>query len=242
MLYPKLLLACGKEGTIYVINRENMAKARLLNAARIPMKYATTPYPPLVDRQVRAIGGHPTMLVDRDALFGGPAYFEDSTGTHRCFIAAFTRSILLYLLTEPDHLKAFRMDPATGKLTSPQPGSPNESVDLFGGEGGSIPVVSSNGSSDGIIWQIDRQSFDSVAFEATNLANRIIRLSTTAHPVSPFLVPAVMNGKVIRRFEYKIVCVWPWLTRSGLRLVCLDFCRSTRLIKRWMKLFPTRKS
>jgi hypothetical protein len=198
-LHPKLLLACGKEGTIYVIDRQNMGKGKSSVPTRDPNAVCNDPIPPLVDRQLRAVGGWPTNLVSRDALYGGPGYFEDAAGTQRCYYCgSYPLEQAPPPIDRPDHLKAFRLDSATGKLRAPQPRSSEESVDLFGGEGGSTPVVSSNGNSEGIVWQIDRgvPTRDLVAFEAANLANRLVRLPTTHHDKSPFLVPTVINGKV----------------------------------------------
>jgi hypothetical protein len=194
--HPKLLLACGKEGTIYVIDRNNMGQGKSSQPSPDLNSICNDPIPPLVDRQVRAVGGAPTNIVARDALFGGPTYFEDRSGTLRCYYCGSYPLDPAPLTPEPDHLKAFRLDATTGTLTPPQALASEESVDSFAGEGGSIPVVSSNGSSNGIVWQIDRRTFDLVAFDATNLGTRLVRLPTTHHPSSPFLVPTVMNGKV----------------------------------------------
>jgi hypothetical protein len=127
--------------------------------------------PQLIDRQWRAVGGQPKTTVARDALFGGPGYFRHSTGQ------------VIYYCGSADSLRAFAIDPQSGKLSLIQ-----QSAELFPpqGEGGSTPVVSSNGNTEGIVWLIERVTWDLVAYDAKNLATQLLRTPTSTHKYSPF--------------------------------------------------------
>ncbi len=59
---------------------------------------------------------------------------------------------------------------------------------------GSQPVISSNGSSSGIVWALDYTSYDLHAYDATNLTTELYRSSSVGF--TKWMVPTVINGKV----------------------------------------------
>jgi hypothetical protein len=85
----------------------------------------------------------------------------------------------------------------------------DHSSDTF--NNGAIPVVSSNGNTDGIVWLVDADPrlathvlYD---YDAMNLSDRLVRVSAGAwsSDVPPYPVPTVMNGKVYVPSEGKVM-------------------------------------
>ena len=76
----------------------------------------------------------------------------------------------VYFIGNNDVIKAFHLDPSTGLLsTSPTSQGTFEFV-FPGGQ----PVVSSNGSSNGIVWAVDHGTGAALhAYDATNLGNQL---------------------------------------------------------------------
>ena len=123
-------------------------------------------------------------------LRGGPAYYGGPTGQ------------FLYYCGNGNQLSQWQLN------TSPSP-----HLTLFTtsaqrcGTGGTIPMVSSNGtvSKTGIVWMTNRpgdkatQPVQLFAFDATNVRHKLFGSSvafwTNLHS-QPFLTPAVVNGKV----------------------------------------------
>ena len=124
-------------------------------------------------------------------VHGGPAYYGGSGGQ------------LIFFAPHQDHLKAFRL--------LPFPATPltlvDQSQDIFSGEGGSIPFVSSRGtkSSTAIVWAImrpdepDQQPLRLVAYKAVDVRVKLVDM-----PAGPWfnpegnadITPTVANGKV----------------------------------------------
>jgi hypothetical protein len=163
--YPHLLLQVGKEGTIDLINRDNMGHFHSGNDSQIVQ---TLPF---------VIGG----------VFGGPAFWNNTAyfgGVH-------------------DHVKAFSFNPST-ELLSTAPTS--ESPESFGFPGVS-PVVTSSGTSNGIVWVLETDNYNNGgnavlhAFNATNLASELYNSQQNptrdqAGLPAKFAVPTVADGHV----------------------------------------------
>jgi hypothetical protein len=118
-------------------------------------------------------------------FFGLPTFFENS----------------IYFVGKADTLKAF---PFSGGQLSEAPGA--ETINVFGFPGGT-PVVSADGSANGIVWvlQNDQYSFSGPtvlhAYDATNVAVELYNSEQNASRDFPgaavkFTVPTVVNGKV----------------------------------------------
>jgi hypothetical protein len=131
-------------------------------------------------------------------VWGGPAYFNGGNGP-----TVFTQS-------GGDVLRAWSV--ATGSapwLTNTLTGTSG------GGYGGSLPIVSSNGSASGtgVVWLINRaqEPFSIEAYNAETLGNPIfsaqVGLWSNAANGNPFLTPMEANGRVYAP-GYKMVQVY----------------------------------
>jgi len=110
----------------------------------------------------------------KDHCFMTPAYFNGN----------------VYFIGNNDVIRAFTLSPTTGMLST-SPTSKGSYTFLFpGGQ----PVVSSNGSSNGIVWSLDYTSYYLHAYDASNLATELYRSSTV--DFTKWMVPTVINGKV----------------------------------------------
>jgi hypothetical protein len=143
-------------------------------------------------------GGPDRVLQSIDAavgvlhgVWGGPAYYLGPNGQP-----------YIYFCGGQDHLKAFALltSPSTMLMLSSQ------TRRTFGGEGGTIPVVSSNGSAagTGIVWAINRPSHNALgirllAYDAMNMQHQLYAApaGTYDNPSGGYFgVPTVIGGKV----------------------------------------------
>ena len=110
--------------------------------------------------------------------------------------------------TSGDNLKAFSFNPALAQPLSAGPTSMSSLVYNFSGP---TPSVSSNGTTNGIVWALDNSQYGPPtpngsgpavlhAYDATNLANELWNSSqgtgNTAGNAVKFTVPTIANGKV----------------------------------------------
>ena len=157
------LIAAGKEGSIYVIDRDNMGH------------YNPDDNSQIVQNIVGQVGG----------IFSTPAYWNGN----------------VYFGGFRDELKAFSL---SGGLLSTTPTS--ESAIIFGAFG-TTASVSSNGSSDGIVWALNTDARQNggnevlYAFDATNLGNELYDTTQnasrdTAGGAVKFAKTTIANGKV----------------------------------------------
>jgi hypothetical protein len=100
----------------------------------------------------------------------------------------------MYVGLVNDHVKAYSFDPNARSFTT-SPASQSPTSYSFPG---STPSVSSQGTSNGIVWAIERHSGTAVlhAYDATNLGNELWNSGGSAGPAVKFTVPTVANGKV----------------------------------------------
>jgi hypothetical protein len=135
----------------------------------------------------------------------------------------------LYIAGARGPLKAFRLDPATARLS--QVGTTRVPAAGFGYPG-STPSVSSQATSNGIVWIIDNGQYCTPAapgcgaavlhaYEATNVGNELWNSSKVAADAAgfavKFTVPTVANGKVYvgTRGDNRGGRLWPAARRSG---------------------------
>jgi hypothetical protein len=162
--HPHLLVGAGKDGRIFLLDRDNMG------------------------------GLHTSDMIVQElpnnTVSGGswdtPAYFMDSNGNQ-----------WIYYAGNGDFLKAFSISDAQ-LSTSPT----SRSATAFTGSYGATPVISANGTSNGIVWAV-REGSPAVlyAYDATNLANELYDSNqagtrdqlTTG---TKFFTPTVAGGKV----------------------------------------------
>ncbi len=164
--YPHELIGGGKDGRIFVMNRDNMGG------------YQTTDH---VIQEVQ------TGTQQFDNIFATPTYWN---GT-------------LYIHCAQDVVRAFNWDSNTGLLSTTTISKGN---DVYGGHG-AISSLSSNGTSDGILWEIESTNAQNGAaailhaYDATNLRNELYTSSSAgsrdkAGAAIKFSVPTVADGHV----------------------------------------------
>jgi hypothetical protein len=142
-------------------------------------------------------------LLNRDSLGGNTgtdsgAVQTFSVGNSIFATPAFWQNTL-YLGPVNDHVKAYSLNTTTGKFAT----SPSSQGSGISGFPGSTPSISSQGSSNGIVWTIENVTGGSSvlhAFDATNLATELWNSATSSNDHAgqsvKFTVPTVANGKV----------------------------------------------
>ena len=156
---PHLVVSTAKNGTIYLINRDNMGKYHAGDNS-----HAAQMVPNAVATYVRS----------------SPAYWN---GTY-------------YTSSLNDHLKAFTF--SNGRL----PSSPTSQTSMTFPWPGPTPTISSNGTSNGIVWALQHSGSEDVLFAFSADLTRVLYNSQqagsrdTGPPGVRFAVPVVINGKV----------------------------------------------
>jgi hypothetical protein len=179
--HQHLLVQAGKEGSIYLIDRDNMGHHN---------PDTVNPNKQIVQFLPYAVGG----------VWAMPAWWNNN----------------VYFGGVGDVLKQFTFDPSTGLLSV----SPI-SLGVSGfGYPGATPVVSANGSSNGIVWALQTDAFGYNgpavlhAYDATNLGNELYNTSQNSQRDNPgaavkFAVPIVANGKVYVGAQYQLSVYGP---------------------------------
>jgi hypothetical protein len=157
--YPHELIAGGKEGTLYLINRDNLGQ-----------------YNGTTDNVIQEIPGASAFELD-----GVPTYWNGN----------------VYIAGDHDVTKQYGL--INGMLTT-QPVS--ETTVTFGGNGAESTSVTSNGTSNGLLWALDHTNYVLYAFDPNNLATEFYSSRKAAHArdqvgaMVRFGAPTVSNGKV----------------------------------------------
>lgn len=107
----------------------------------------------------------------------------------------------VYLIGANNVIKVFSLDPASGKLSS-TPLSQGSFVFIWPG---AQPVVSSNGSTNGIVWAVDSWPEASLhAFDANDVSRELYR-SPSIGGATKYSVPTVINGRVYVAAKNRLV-------------------------------------
>jgi Legume lectin domain/Chitobiase/beta-hexosaminidase C-terminal domain/Fn3 associated len=167
--YPHILIQSGKQGEIYVVNRDKLTSdgSHYCNGCSSD--------PEIIQSLTSATGG----------LWSMPAYWNSQ----------------VYLWGNGGHLVAYSL---TNGMLSQTPTSTSAESSNFPG---STPVVSSNGTSNGIVWAVESDAYNSQgpailrAYSAANVSNILYGSNLTSGrdtlgPAVKFVVPVVTNGKV----------------------------------------------
>jgi hypothetical protein len=155
---PHLLVGGGKEGKLYVLNRDNLGGSGDSQAV-----------------QTFSIG---------NGIFSTAAFWQNT----------------LYIAPMQGHLQAFSLNATSGMFTT---SSSSISADAYGYPG-ATPSVSSQGTSNGIVWALERPNPVAGAilhaYDATNLGTELWNTNNNAADQAgvdvKFTVPTVANGKV----------------------------------------------
>ncbi|MDP9172954.1 MAG: fibronectin type III domain-containing protein [Planctomycetota bacterium] len=127
--HPHLLIGGGKEGRLYLIDRDNMGH-----------------FDPNTDHMVQELPGALGGLLGTAAYFNGQIYITGGFSNDRSH--AFTIANGAF---------------STSAISTP---------DTFSFPG-ATPTISANGNSNGIVWDIDRNSAQLRAYDASNYANEL---------------------------------------------------------------------
>jgi len=160
--HPHLVLGGGKEGKLYVIDRDNMGQFQMGSDSQIVQ----------------------SLLGGASGVWCTPAYWQSS----------------VYLVPVNDTVKAFQVN---GGLLSNTPVAQGSVAFAFPG---ATPTVSANGSTEGIVWVIQRTTAGSQAavlraYDAANVSRELYnsKQAGTRDVLDvgvKFAVPTVANGKV----------------------------------------------
>jgi len=150
--HRNLLVAAGKEGRVYLVDRDKMGG---FNSAQ-------------------DAGALQTVMLGGQGVYGSAAYFSGN----------------VYLSAGGDRLRAFGI--ANASLTT----APVSSSSMVITNPGSSPIVSANGTSNGIVWAYELGDENALlhAFDAADLSTELYRDVVTAY--TEFGVPAQADGKV----------------------------------------------
>ena len=167
--FPHILIQAGKQGEIYVVNRDQLTSdgSHYCNGC--------TSDPEIIQPLAGATGG----------LWSMPAYWNGQ----------------IYMWGNAGHLVAYSL---TNGMLSQSPTSSSAESSNFPG---STPVVSSSGTTNGIVWAVESDAYTTSgpailrAYTATNVSNLLYASNLTAGRDTlgnavKFVVPVVTNGKV----------------------------------------------
>ncbi|MGH9503245.1 MAG: hypothetical protein ACRD20_10385 [Terriglobales bacterium] len=172
--HPHLLVSGSKEGRVYLIDRDNLGHFNASGDTQIPQSILINPQ---------------------------PCGQTDVNSTFRIYGTATYWNGFVYLGSVFSNLRAFQL--ANGQLSQT-----SVSPTVFQGNGqqgrGTIPVVSANGSSQGIVWTVEYIIGNKItlhAYDATNLAIELYNTqqNATRDGISQgavFVVPTVVDGRV----------------------------------------------
>lgn len=173
--HQQLLVEMGKEGKIYLIDRNNMGK------------FCST-CTSMDTNIVQEIPGAATGIWGAPAYWNGTVYWGGGRDGGN-----------------PDHVKAWSFNANNSGLLSISPTSESSKSFSFST---AAPVISANGTSNGILWILDNSQYGSAccqvlyAYDATNLGTMLYNSSQAANSrdvpggAVKFTSPVVANGKV----------------------------------------------
>jgi hypothetical protein len=164
--YPHELIGGGKDGRIFVVNRDNMGGYQMTDHVIQEVQTGTQQY---------------------DNIFTTPTLWNNT----------------IYYHEAQDVVQAFSWDPSTGLIST---GPIMQGTITYGGHGANTSL-SSNGSSAGILWDLDTTNSGSggaailYAYDATNLQTELYDSSQagsrdTAGPAVKFTLPTIADGLV----------------------------------------------
>jgi hypothetical protein len=154
---PHLVVGGGKEGKLYLLNRDNLGGNTATDSGAV---------------QTFAAG---------NSIYATPAFWQNT----------------LYIGMAFDHVKAYSFSTTSSTFNS---APVSQSANIFGYPG-STPSISSQGSSNGVVWAIENTGPAVLhAYDPTNLGTDLWNSATNsadqAGQAVKFTVPTVANGKV----------------------------------------------
>ncbi len=173
--HPHLIVAAGKEGTIYLLDRDNLGKFNVnddnvLNSVYNPSTGITTP---------------PVLI---NGSLSTPAYYHGTL----YWVAGYNSNAWSYVVA-PNPAP----DPPTVPVATLEPTSETANND-FGYLPGSV-MISADGSEDpagGIVWIMDTNNDELHAYSALSLSTELWNSGPGSIATVKFAVPTVANGQV----------------------------------------------
>ena len=176
--HPQILIGCGKNGTIYVVDRNNLGQFRSSGDTQIIQE---------IYNQVGGTTINPNSSTYVENCYSGAAYWNGN----------------VYFGGILDSIKQFKF--TNGLVSTP---AASHSPEVFQFPGG-FPVISANGTTNGILWTIDNTGSTDPgragtavlrAYDATNLATELYNSTQSGSDAAgaevKFALPTVANGKV----------------------------------------------
>ena len=181
--HPHIMIGCGKNGAIYVVDRDNLGQFNSSNDNAIIQELLNVIGDVTVD---------PTSTDYVPNCYASPAYWQGNTQGN------------MYIGGIGDSLKMFSF---SNGLLSTSAVSKSPTAYQFPG---TSPSVSANGTSNGIVWTIENGgNLDQFyvgttailhAYDATNLSSELYNSTEVASDAAgapvKFTVPTIANGKV----------------------------------------------
>ncbi len=181
--HPHIMIGCGKNGAIYVVDRDNLGQFNSSNDNAIIQELLNVIGDVTVD---------PTSTDYVPNCYASPAYWQGNTEGN------------MYIGGIGDSLKMFSF---SNGLLSTSAVSKSPTAYQFPG---TSPSVSANGTSNGIVWTIENGgNLDQFyvgttailhAYDATNLSSELYNSTEVASDAAgapvKFTVPTIANGKV----------------------------------------------
>ena len=124
--------------------------------------------------------------------------FQDANQS--CFATPAFWNSNMYIVGNHDVLKTFTLNSATGLLSS---GAVSQGSFTYAWPGAQ-PVVSANGTSNGIVWTLDLSTGQLLANDASNVATQLYA-APVAGLLNRFTVPTVVNGHVYVGGRFRLV-------------------------------------
>lgn len=154
----------------------------------------------------------PIYVLNRDHLGGLSATSDDIiqlldhqlvSGTGQpCYNSPGLWQQNVYFAPSYGVLKMFTLDPSTGMLSA----TPTSQGSFTYKYPGADPVISSNGTTNGIVWTIDASTATLHASDATEVS-KVLYTSATFGSAVRWVPPTVANGHVYLGLSNKVVCM-----------------------------------
>jgi hypothetical protein len=174
----------GAGGVLVVPDQSGAFPHELIECGKLPQVY-------VLDRDDL---GHQGVTSDSQIVQELTNVVGGGTGSHagqHCFTTPAYWENKLYFAANNDVIKQFTLNASTRKMSATPTAKGSYTFAFPGGQ----PVTSSNGSTNGIVWVVDRGSPAHLhAFDATNVSHSLYTSGSLVF--EKWAVPTVVNGKV----------------------------------------------